>query len=96
VHSPFAVSSALRFVAVNRSVLQCVAVCCIFEKWKHTLVPWYSVCCSVLKCAAVDYSEVQCVAVCCSKLQCVAVSHIFKRYQRTLVSWYSVCCSLLQ
>jgi len=86
-------SALLQRVAVWRSVLQGIAVPCIYLSASACLgggVEWLqcvavccsvlqcvAVCCSVLQCAAVCCSVLQCVAVCCSVLQCVAVPYIF-------------------
>ena len=61
----------LQCVALCRSLLQCVAVCCIVSHvlQRRGFEPLES---SVLQCVAVCCSVLQCVAVCCSVLQCVA------------------------
>jgi len=82
--------------AVGRSVLQCVAVCCveaghlrittqIFQNQKKIGTGQFRMCCNVLQCCSV----LQCVAVCCSVLQCVAVCC-------SVFQCVAVCCSVLQ
>ena len=75
------------WVAVWRSVLQCVAACCsVLQRVAGccSVSQGVAVCCSValsyvslpshvLQCGAVCLSVLQCVAVCCSVLQGVAV-----------------------
>jgi len=56
------------YVAVCRSVLQCVAVCCRVLQWFND---GYSKSSSVSRHR--ETHVLQCVAVCCSVLQCVAV-----------------------
>ena len=60
-------------VAVCVSVLQRVAICCLYTDPIVPVLQCVVVCCSVLQCVAECCSVLQCAAVCCSVLQCVAV-----------------------
>jgi len=66
--------SELQFVAVCRSVLQCVIVCCSVSQCVavcHSVLQYVVVCCSLLQCVAVCfsvvfYSVLKRVVACCS------------------------------
>jgi len=60
------------YVAVSRSVLQCVAACC-------SVLHRVAVCCSELQCLAACCSVSQRVAVCCSVLQCLGAMRFYAR-----------------
>ena len=55
-----------RVAVTEKSVLQCVAVCC-------SVLKRVAVCYSVLQCDTLCHSVLQCVAACCNVLQCVLV-----------------------
>jgi len=80
----------LWYHSVNRSVLQCVAVCC-------SALQCVAVCFSVLQCVAVCCSVLQCVAVCCSvHVDIAAQSTRHYIYCIPVLQCVAVCCSVLQ
>jgi len=74
--------SVLQYVAVCCNMLQCVAMC-------RSVLHYVVVCCNMSQCVAICRSVLQCVAVCCNMSQCVAICC-------SVLQYVAVCCNMLQ
>ena len=90
------------YVAVSRSVLQCVAVFCrvlqcVALSPRAECLLRAGVSCSELHCVAVCCSVLQCVAACKRMQQCVALSPRAECLPGVgVLQWVALCCSVLQ